>query len=136
MRKTLISLVAGFALAQSVAAQQLPSDPAQAVIQQQLNAFMADDFQQAFTYASPMIKQAFRTTDRFEAMVKSGFPMVWRPADVKFLGQKAMGPVTRQQVMITDQAGTLHMLEYEMLQTDEGMQINGVRFIRGPQAGA
>lgn len=118
-----------------VMAQELPSDPAQSVIQQQLNAFQADDFATAFTYASPMIKRLFGAPERFEAMVKSGFPMVWRPGEVTFLGQEPFGGGLRQLVMIKDSNARLHFLRYEMLQSSEGWQINGVEFV-GTQSGA
>jgi hypothetical protein len=35
--------------------------------------------------------------------------------------------------MVTDQSGTVHMLDYQMVQTAEGWQINGVQLL--PQAG-
>lgn len=130
MRTVLILL-----LAAPAAAQELPADPAQSVIQQQLNAFQADDFAQAFTFASPMIKRLFGSAERFELMVKSGYPMVWRPGEVRYLSQKPSAFGLRQMVMIEDLQGRLHFLEYEMVETTSGWQINGVQFV-GTQEGA
>ena len=54
------------------------------VIVGQLDAFQRDDFAGAFEYASPTIKRIFRTPDRFGAMVRGGYPMVWKPSSVRF----------------------------------------------------
>lgn len=104
-------------------------------IDNQIAAFRADDFPRAFTFASPMIQNMFRTPDVFGQMVRQGYPMVWRPAEVTYGPAEVDGPVTRQQVRITDQTGALHLLEYEMIQTGDGWRINGVRMLRAPQLG-
>ena len=63
---------------------QAQSDDIEAVIGAQLEAFAADDFAKAFTFASPMIKGMFGTPERFGQMVRGGYPMVWRPSRVEF----------------------------------------------------
>jgi len=99
----------------------------QAVISDQIAAFEADDFARAFTYASPTIQGIFGDEMNFGRMVRNGFPMVWRPADVRYLGGQARGPVFMQDVMIKDAQGRLHILEYEMIEGEMGWKINGVR---------
>ena len=106
------------------------------VIQSQIDAFLADDFETAFTFASPMIKGIFRTPERFGSMVRNGYPMVWRPSDVQFLALEERGGRVHQKVMVRDRDGTLYMLDYEMLETPEGWQINGVQVLRAPELGA
>lgn len=112
-----------------------PAPEIRGVIADQIEAFRADDFGTAFTYASPTIRKLFGTPERFGAMVKGGYPMVWRPGDVRFLGLEDAGGVKRQTVRITDQAGREHFLEYEMIPAGEGWQINGVRFLEAPGVG-
>lgn len=135
MRTFLISMIVGL-LGFAVQAQQLPDDPAQAVIQRQLNAFQQDDFEQAFTFASPVIKNIFRTPERFGEMVRNGYPMVWRPGSVDYLDQAPFAGGVRQKVLIEDANGALHVLEYEMIETRDGWQINGVQFLGPPSVGA
>ncbi|MEO0386463.1 MAG: DUF4864 domain-containing protein [Pseudomonadota bacterium] len=106
------------------------------VISSQFSAFQADDFGMAFTFASPMIKSMFGTPERFGLMVREGYPMVWRPANVEFAGLEERGGRMVQTVMVTDQAGRLHLLDYEMIETADGWQINGVRLRRPSGAGA
>ncbi len=106
------------------------------VIQSQIDAFLQDDFATAFTYASPTIKGIFGTSERFGMMVRQGYPMVWRPADVQFLDLREMAGRTVQRVMITDGAGSVYLLDYEMIETGDGWQINGVQVLRPPSVGA
>ncbi|SDX22874.1 DUF4864 domain-containing protein [Roseicitreum antarcticum] len=107
----------------------------ESVIQGQLDAFGQDDVATAFTYASPTIKAIFGTPDRFGQMVRSGYPMVWRPAEVRYLGLRREAGALWQRVMITDQQGALHLVDYEMIETPGGWQINGVMLKRDTAAG-
>jgi hypothetical protein len=113
-----------------------PAEAIRGVISDQIAAFRADDFATAFTFASPTIKRMFGTSERFGEMVRSGYPMVWRPADVRFTGLRDRGGRTVQDVLVIDQVGALHLLEYEMIETEAGWQINGVRVRRAGDVGA
>jgi hypothetical protein len=112
------------------------ADPAaiRTVIENQIAAFERDDVEQAFTYASPTIRQMFRTPDRFGAMVQRGYPMVWRPEDLQFLDIEKRAGRFHQPVMIRDTKGALHILDYEMIEGEAGWKIDAVR-LREP-AGA
>ncbi len=102
----------------------------------QLEAFKADDFGTAFDFASLMIKNIFRTPENFGAMVQQGYPMVWRPAEVTYLEQREVGQEIWQKVRITDGAGRIHILEYQMIAVPDGWQINGVQLLREPEVSA
>ncbi len=110
--------------------------PIRQTIQNQLDAFLQDDFATAFTYASPSIKSLFGTPENFGLMVRQGYPMVHRPADVKMLDLHQEGERLWQRVMITDQNGQSHVLNYQMIETADGWQINGVRLLPSPEVGA
>ena len=74
-------------------------------IRGQIDAFLADDFATAFSFASPMIKGIFGNPDNFGMMVREGYPMVWRPSDLRFLELEDLGGRSVQRVQILDQAG-------------------------------
>ncbi len=118
-----------FALFSGLSAPQAVAQDAdvRAVISAQIEAFEIDDFEQAFTYASPTIRQVFRTPENFGVMVQRGFPMVWRPADVRFLELQNRDGALWQDVMVRDVAGDVFILEYEMIKLEAGWKINGVR---------
>jgi hypothetical protein len=105
-------------------------------ITQQLEAFKADDVGAAFDFASPNIKNIFRTPENFGAMVRQGYPMVWRPGEVTYLEQREIAGAIWQKVQIVDGAGRVHILDYQMIQTAEGWQINGVQLLKQPDVAA
>ena len=108
----------------------------QGVIERQIEAFKADDFATAFTFASPAIKGIFGTPERFGQMVRQGYPMVHRPAEVRFLELREVAGQLWQRVMMTDAAGKAHFLDYQMIETPEGWQINGVQLLEAAAVGA
>jgi len=102
------------------------------VISDQIAAFLADDFATAFSYASPTIQRLFGTPDRFGVMVREGYPMVWRPAEVEFLGVEVIDGVPWQSVLVTDAQGRAHILDYQMVRGEDGWKINAVRLRQAP----
>ncbi|MBL9047494.1 MAG: DUF4864 domain-containing protein, partial [Tabrizicola sp.] len=78
----LAALCLVLALSLPAAAQE---EPIRQTIQDQMDALQADDFARAFSFASPNIKGIFGTPENFGAMVKNGYPMVYRPAEVEML---------------------------------------------------
>lgn len=111
-------------------------DAIQSTILNQIEAFRADDFATAFSLASPVIKGIFGTSDNFGAMVRNGYPMVHRPAEVRMLEKRQVAGMTVQRVLITDAQGRSHVLDYQMVETPEGWQINGVSLLPSGGVGA
>ncbi len=130
--KTVI-LAAAFVVAGAFGAQAQEAE-IRGTITQQFEAFKADDFATAFTFASPDLQTLFGTSDNFGRMVTQGYPMVWRPADVTYLELREEGGTYWQKVQIKDQKGSLHYLEYRMEQTDDGWRISGVQILDAPGA--
>lgn len=106
------------------------------VIGSQLEAFNDRDIDQAWTYASPNIKRLFGDPGNFGVMVQRGYPMVWDNAEVRFLELREIAGNLWQKIMIRDANGGLHLLDYQMIQTGEGWQINGVQLLPAPDVGA
>lgn len=133
MRRLAFGLLTALALSLPTVAQ---ADPVQDTILNQIDAFKADDFATAFTFASPSIKSIFMTAENFGMMVKNGYPMVASPGTVRMLEQREISGSLWQKVMITDQGGRTHILDYQMIETPEGWQINGVQLLPEPGVGA
>lgn len=126
MRTFLLSLACVLAFSGLLRAQ---GNEIEGVITRQLDAFRADDFATAFTFASPSIRGMFGTAENFGRMVTQGYPMVWRPADVEYLGLREERGTLAQRVQIVDAEGRLHLLDYFMIETVDGWKINGVQFV-------
>ncbi|WP_103258311.1 DUF4864 domain-containing protein [Tabrizicola aquatica] len=132
MRNGLYAALLAACLALPAGAQETPI---QETIQNQIDAFRADDFARAFTYASPTIKGMFGTPENFGAMVQNGYPMVHRPAEVEMQELREVAGNLWQRVRIVDQAGRAHLLDYMMVETAEGWQINAVQLLPAPDIG-
>ncbi len=126
MRRLLLALSLSAGLASGAFAQ---SDEIEANISAQIQAFKADDFATAFTFASPNIQRMFGDPDNFGVMVRRGYPMVWRPAEVRFLELREVAGNLWQKVMITDGEGRVHLLDYQMIQQEGRWKINGVQLL-------
>ncbi|MFN3846403.1 MAG: DUF4864 domain-containing protein [Paracoccaceae bacterium] len=135
MRSTIIALTSALVLSLAQASHAQETD-IQSVIRLQTEAFLKDDFAGAFTFASPTIKSLFGTSDNFGKMVRQGYPMVHRPAEVKMLDLREVAGNLWQRVMITDEQGRTHLLDYQMVETPEGWQINGVQLLPAVGVGA
>jgi hypothetical protein len=133
MRDRVFAMLLAALLAFPAAAQE---GPIQQTIQSQIDAFKADDFARAFTFASPNIKGLFGTPENFGAMVKNGYPMVYRPAEVEMGELREVAGNLWQRVRIIDQAGSAWFLDYMMVETPEGWQINAVQIMPAPDVGA
>ncbi len=128
----LIATVLALPLAPPASAQEAPI---QETIQNQIDAFRADDFATAFSFASPTIKGIFGSPENFGAMVTQGYPMVHRPAEVEMLELREVAGNLWQRVRIIDQVGRGHLLDYMMIETPEGWQINAVQLLPAPDIG-
>lgn len=135
MRQLILGLTLVFGFAGAAFAQS-EADDAMMTIQRQIEAFMKDDFETAFTYASPGVQSIFQTPDQFRTMVQNGFPMVWRPSAVVFGATRAFGDMQLQLVDVADEAGARYLLEYQMVRTAEGWRVAGVRILTDPRVGA
>jgi hypothetical protein len=137
MRRLLVSVALAVTLgftAISPLYAQVARDPAiESTIQNQFDAFVKNDVTTAFSFASPNIKGLFGTPENFGRMVENGYPMVWRPSNVTYLELREVAGQLWQRVMVTDQAGRTHLLDYQMVQTPDGWQINAVQLL--PEVG-
>lgn len=136
MLRFILGLVLVVGLWSAAPVAQAQNADIEATISAQLEAFKVDDFDQAFTYASPTIQGLFRTPENFGNMVRGGYPMVWRPSEVTYLELKETAGFLFQRVMITDAEGAVHLLEYQMVEMDGAWKINGVRLLANPPATA
>ena len=107
----------------------------QKTIQLQISAFQEDNFVAAFEFASPNIKRIFQSSNRFGIMVSQGYPMVYRPADVKFLQLEIIQDEFWQKVQIQDQQGRYHIMAYRMIDVDGRWLINGVQLLPSEETG-
>jgi len=102
------------------------------LIEAQLAAFASDDADKAFSLAAPAIQTMFLDPDRFLAMVRESYPVVYRPASVAFLQPEWIDGRLIQRVQMADAAGALWMVVYELQrQPDRSWRIAACVAARG-----
>lgn len=122
----ILSLVFGAA----ASAQDAVKPQITTTIQKQFEAFSKDDFDQAFTYASPFIQQLFGNPQNFGVMVSRSYPMVHRADDVRFLDLRTIAGSIYQKVQVRDATGQIYLFDYQMIEGENGWKINGVQLIQ------
>lgn len=96
------------------------------IVEAQLAAFAADDAKRAFSYAAPSIRAMFGSAEQFMAMVRGGYPVVYRPASVTFLNPEWVQGQLVQGVHLTDASGALWLAIYRLeRQADKSWRISG-----------
>jgi hypothetical protein len=109
----------------------------QGVIQSQLDAFRADDAGAAFSYASPGIQGMFGDAGHFMAMVRTGYPPVYRPRASRFGGLVELDGRTTQKVYLTGPDGHPAMALYFMEHEPDGTwKIDGCVLTETDEVGA
>lgn len=130
MRELILSIVMCIGLSGPVAAQ---SAEITGTIDAQIEAFLDNDIDRALSYASPGVRRVFETPENFGAMVRGGFPMVWRPDEVQYLELRDIAGNLWQKVRIIDAAGQVHVLDYQMMNLEGGWKINAVQILKVPE---
>ncbi len=121
---SLVALLPATARAERVSAAD--SKAVRAVVEAQLAAFAEDDDKRAFSYAAPSIREMFGSADRFMAMVRGSYPVVYRPAAVVFLNPEWVQGQLVQGVHLTDSSGALWLAVYQLeRQPDKSWRISG-----------
>ncbi len=137
LRALLVGLFVSLSALASQAQELLaPNRDIEATIAGQFDAFRAGDVAQAWSFASPNIQSLFGAPDVFGRMVEQGYPMVWAPGQVDFIDLQSFGGILVQRVQVIDAAGDVHYLGYQMVETDTGWKINGVRILPAPKVAA
>ena len=133
MRYMILCLCAAVSLALPAAAQERAIKE---VITRQFDAFRAGDVVRAFDFASPGIRDSFRTPENFGAMVRQGYPMVWRPGEVRFGPLREVSGRLWQRLRVIDAQGRAHLLDYQMQRVDGDWRISAVQLLKAPGVGA
>jgi Domain of unknown function (DUF4864) len=105
---------------------------AQQLIEKQIQAFLHNDPDAAYSFASPGIKALFPDKDAFFAMVKKSYQPVYHPGNYAFGRSKSDndGAILYQEVLITGVDGNDWSAIYQLArQPDGSFKINGVQIV-------
>ena len=90
------------------------------IVNQQLEAFQNDDFERAYSFASPTIKRMFSSPEVFRKMVIGGYQAVYRPQSIKMGSVEIIKGVTTLKVYLVDPNGEFVTANYLMEKQENG----------------
>ena len=99
-------------------------------ISSQIDAFKKNDVNEAYTFAAPNIQAQFPNPDTFGLMVKSGYPIIWKPKSFKFVKFKDLGDKCIQRVLFQSYEGSLETYDYILEKNNNLWRIAGVLTIK------
>jgi len=131
------ALLIGFAMvflgAPAHAIDEAERGAIQDVITKQMESFKADDAVAAFSFAAPGIQRIFHDPNTFMAMVRSGYPPVYRPKSTTFGELTDSETGIAQTVTIVDADGNCWTAVYTVQKGEDGQwRISGCRLIQAP----
>ncbi len=134
MRAVFAVLVICFVSALSLlpARAEDPLDTTRTMIEAQINAFLQDDPEAAYSYAAPGIKAAYPDKNVFFAMVKKSYEPVYHPGNYAFGRSRSIdnGALIYHEVLISGRDGKDWKAIYQVArQPDGGYKINGVQIL-------
>lgn len=136
LRSILAVLLWGFisvaAFAQSVS--ETEKAEFQRIISAQISAFRADDGPTAYSFAAPVVRNIFPTPEIFMAMVKRGYPQVYRPQSFNFT-EALIDPMGRpaQKMLVVGPDGKTYEALYSMEKQPDGTwRISGCTLLEIP----
>lgn len=131
IKSTLVALFITLLTVANTAAQNVSPEAQSAtrnVIRDQIGAFQNLDHERAYSHAAPSIKQIFKTTDDFIAMVKGGYQPLYNPDNFIFGRNINLDGTIHQEVIVTDQNGKQWQTVYTLEQQPDGSwKITGVK---------
>ncbi len=124
-----------FAILSTASLAFAQSEKVQDVISSQLEAFGSDDFETAFGFAAPNIRQMFQSPQNFERMVRGGYPMVHRHRSIVFGDYEEEKQFSSQIVNLEAMDGSVYQLRYDLVATQAGWKIMGVQILSQSSTG-
>lgn len=112
---------------------QSDNNAARGVITDQLEAFIARDFDRAYSFASDNIKGFFPTVEQFMRMVEGGYLPVLRPGNYAFgTSENVVEGRIKQDVLIRAPDGSDWTAVYYMQRQPDGTwKVDGVNLRKG-----
>ena len=133
MRVLLVLFVMFGLLTPAAAFSDADRSAIQSTIERQLQAFLKDDGDTAYSFAAPNIKMMYPSVEAFMAMVRQGYPQVYRPRSYEFGELKEKPGYLEQSVDIVDAEGQFWTAVYTLRQDADGSwKITGCYLVKKP----
>ena len=109
-----------YGLAQSEISYEKDFNESQIVIESQIQAFLDENAELAYSYAAPLIKMKFNSPLEFMSMVKNYYEPVYNPKQFYFIDSKYFEGAIYHQLQVISQQNESFLATYSLIQ-DEGI---------------
>ena len=97
----------------------------QLIIESQIQAFLDENAELAYSYAAPLIKMKFTNPIEFMSMVKNYYEPVYNPKQFYFLDAKYYEGAIYHQLQVISQKNESFLATYSLIQDEGQWKISG-----------
>ena len=127
-KKTILIIVTFLSisgLAKSEISYEKEFDETQFIIESQIQAFLDENAELAYSYAAPLIKMKFNNPLEFMSMVKNYYEPVYNPKQFYFIDARYFEGAIYHQLQVISQQDESFLATYSLIQDEGKWKISG-----------
>jgi hypothetical protein len=128
LKKTLLIIITFLSissLAKSEISYEMEFDETQFIIESQIQAFLDENAELAYSYAAPLIKMKFNNPLEFMSMVKNYYEPVYNPKQFYFIDARYFEGAIYHQLQVISQQDESFLATYSLIQDEGKWKISG-----------
>ena len=128
LKKTILLIITFLSissLAKSEISYEKEFDETQFIIESQIQAFLDENAELAYSYAAPLIKMKFNNPLEFMSMVKNYYEPVYNPKQFYFIDARYFEGAIYHQLQIISQQDESFLATYSLIQDGGKWKISG-----------
>lgn len=121
----IITILSLSGLAKSETSFEKEFSETQSIIESQIQAFLDENAELAYSFAAPLIKMKFTNPIEFMSMVKNYYEPVYNPKQFYFLEAKYYEGAIYHQLQVISQKNESFLATYSLIQDEGRWKISG-----------
>ena len=121
----IITFLSISSLAKSEISYEKEFDETQFIIESQIQAFLDENAELAYSYAAPLIKMKFNNPLEFMSMVKNYYEPVYNPKQFYFIDARYFEGAIYHQLQVISQQDESFLATYSLIQDEGQWKISG-----------
>ena len=121
----IITFLSISSLAKSEISYEKEFSETQSIIESQIQAFLDENAELAYSYAAPLIKMKFNSPQEFMYMVRNYYEPVYNPKQFQFLDAKYFEGAIFHQLQVISQKNESFLATYSLIQDEGKWKISG-----------
>ena len=128
IKKTILLIITFLSissLAKSEISYEKEFSETQSIIESQIQAFLDENAELAYSYAAPLIKMKFNSPQEFMYMVRNYYEPVYNPKQFQFLDAKYFEGAIFHQLQVISQKNESFLATYSLIKDEGKWKISG-----------